>query len=56
MAIGLRFSGPGATTDNVMTWMMSEVEPIIKTLAATDAKTFQLPGATGTDASATTAG
>ena len=56
MAIGLRFSGPGATTDNVMTWMMTEVEPIIKTLAATDAKTFQLPSATGTDASTTTAG
>src|SRR3954447_7187603 len=58
MAIGLRFSGPGATADNVMTWMMTEVEPIIKTLAATDAKTFQGPGAAsaGTGASATTAG
>jgi hypothetical protein len=56
MAIGLRFSGPGATTDNVMTWMMTEVEPMIRTLAATDAKTFQLSGAAGTDVSTTTAG
>jgi hypothetical protein len=54
MAIGVRFAGPGAPAD-VQTWMMTEVEPIIKNLAATDAKTFQLPGATGTDASTTTA-
>jgi len=56
LAIGVRFSGPGAPAD-VMTWMMTEVEPIINTLAATDAKTFQLPSATAvTDASTTTAG
>jgi len=55
MAIGVRFVGPGASPD-VLTWMMTEVEPIIKNLAATDAKTFQLPGATGTDVSTTTAG
>jgi hypothetical protein len=37
--------------------MMTEVEPIINTLAKTDAKTFQLPSATAaTDASTTTAG
>jgi len=40
----------------VMTWTMTEVEPIIKTLAATDAKSFQLPGAAGTDVTTTTAG
>lgn len=63
LAIGVRFSGPGAAPADVTTWMMTEVEPIINTLAATDAKTFQLPSATvasdvtvGTEASATTAG
>src|SRR3954453_2548183 len=56
MAIGVRFSGPGATADNVLTWMETEVEPIIKNLAATDPKTFQLPGVTGTDATTTTGG
>ncbi len=56
LAIGVRFSGPGAPAD-VATWMMTEVEPIINTLAKTDAKTFQLPSATAaTDASTTTAG
>jgi len=55
LAIGVRFSGPGAPAD-VMTWAMTEVEPIIKTLAATDAKSFQLPGAVGTDVTTTTAG
>lgn len=55
LAIGVRFSGPGAPAD-VMTWDMTEVEPIIKTLAATDAKSFQLPGAVSTDVTTTTAG
>jgi hypothetical protein len=35
---------------------MTEVEPIINTLAKTDAKTFQLPSAAAAQASTTTAG
>jgi len=56
LSLGVRFSGPGATEDKVLTWMETEVEPVIKTLAATDAKTFQLPAAAAAAGSTTTAG